>query len=99
MTNGASGANICESSGGRHKTKKNFRKQGLAKESLQLIIDYCFNVLMLKQIFCFVDSLNIDSLNLFKNIGFEQCGYRKEWIKTPEGFIDEYEFQYINKNF
>lgn len=79
--------------------QKNFRKQGLAKESLQLIIDYCFNVLMLKQIFCFVDSLNIDSLNLFKNIGFEQCGYRKEWIKTPEGFIDEYEFQYINKNF
>lgn len=79
--------------------QKDFRKQGLAKESLQLVMDYCFNVLMLKQMYCLIDSLNIDSINLFKNIGFEQCGYRKEWIRTPEGFIDEYEFQYINKNF
>ena len=79
--------------------QKEYRKQGLAKESLQLLLDYCFNVLMLKQVYCLIDALNNDSLNLFKNVGFEQCGYRKEWIRTPNGFIDEIEFQYINKNF
>lgn len=79
--------------------QKEYRKQGYAKETLQLLLDYCFNVLMLKQVYCLIDALNTDSLNLFKNIGFEQCGYRKEWIRTPNGFIDEIEFQYINKNF
>ncbi len=79
--------------------QKEYRKQGYAKDSLQLTLDYCFNILMLKQVYCLIDSLNIDSLNLFKNIGFKQCGYRKEWIRTPEGFIDEIEFQYINPKF
>ena len=79
--------------------QKEYRKQGYAKESLQLLLDYCFNILMLKQVYCLIDALNHDSLNLFKNVGFEQCGYRKEWIRTPYGFIDEIEFQYINKNF
>lgn len=79
--------------------QKEYRKQGYAKEAIQLILEYCFNILMLKQIYCLIDSLNHDSLNLFKHIGFEQCGYRKEWIRTPDGFIDEIELQYINKNF
>lgn len=79
--------------------QKEYRKQGYAKESIELVINYCFNVLMLKQVYCLIDSLNEDSLNLFKKIGFEQCGYRKEWIRTSNGFIDEIEFQYINKNF
>lgn len=79
--------------------QEDYRKQGYASEALQLLLDYCFNILILKQVYCLVDSLNEDSLKLFKKIGFEQCGYRKEWIRTPDGFIDEIEFQYINKNF
>lgn len=79
--------------------QENYRKHGYAKESLSLIIDYCFNILMLKQVYCLIDSLNEDSLNLFKKTGFVQCGYRKEWIRTPNGFIDEIELQYINKNY
>lgn len=79
--------------------QNDFRKMGYARESLELIIDYCFNILMLKQIYCLIDSLNYDSLNLFKKVGFIQCGLRKEWIRTPDGFIDEIELQYINKKF
>lgn len=79
--------------------QKEFRKQGYAKEALELLIDYCFKTLMLKQIYCLIDVLNIDSINLFTKIGFTQCGLRKEWIRTPNGFIDEIELQYINKNF
>lgn len=79
--------------------QKDFRKQGFANEALELLIDYVFNTLMLKQIYCLIDETNIDSLNLFKKIGFTQCGLRKEWIRTTDGFIDELEFQYINKKF
>ena len=79
--------------------QKDFRKQGYANEALELLIDYIFNTLMLKQIYCLIDETNIDSLNLFKKIGFTQCGLRKEWIRTTDGFIDELEFQYINKKF
>ncbi len=79
--------------------QKDFRKRGYAKESLELLLDYCFNILMLKQVYCLIDELNADSINLFKKIGFMQCGLRKEWIRTTNGFIDELEFQYINKNF
>lgn len=79
--------------------QKDYRKQGYAHEALELILDYCFNTLMLKQVYCLIDELNADSINLFKKIGFIQCGLRKEWIRTTNGFIDELEFQYINKNF
>jgi diamine N-acetyltransferase len=79
--------------------QKDFRKQGYAKEALQLILDYCFKTLMLKQVYCLIDVVNTDSINLFTKVGFVQCGLRKEWIRTPEGFIDEIELQYINKNF
>lgn len=79
--------------------QKDHRKLGFARQALELIIHYCFNTLMLKQIYCLIDVLNNDSIKLFSNIGFEQCGLRKEWIKTPNGFIDEIEFQLINKDF
>ena len=73
-----------------------YRQQGYAKEAIQLLIDYLFNNLMLKQVHCSVDELNKESLQLFKSLGFELCGCRKEWIKTPDGFIDEFLFQLIN---
>lgn len=79
--------------------QEEYRKLGYARQALELMIHYCFNILMLKQIYCLIDVLNTDSINLFKSMGFEQCGLRKEWIKTPNGFIDEIEFQYINRNF
>ena len=79
--------------------QKEYRKQGYANEALQLLLDYCFNTLMLKQVYCLIDVQNTDSISLFTKIGFTQCGLRKEWIRPPNGFIDEIELQYINKNF
>ena len=73
-----------------------FRHQGYAKESLQLLLEYTFNNLMLHQLFCSVDEKNIESQQVFLHLGFEKCGHRKQWIKTPEGFLDVIYFQYIN---
>lgn len=75
---------------------KRYRYQGHAKEAIILLTDYLFNSLMLKQVHCSVDALNDESQHLFQNLGFELCGCRKQWIKTPDGFIDEHIYQLIN---
>lgn len=74
-----------------------YRGQGYAKNAIKLLLDYCFNSLLLNQIYALVLATSITSLFLFESIGFERCGVRKQWCKTSEGFIDQVEYQYINK--
>ena len=74
-----------------------YRGQGYAKNAIKLLLDYCFNSLLLNQIYALVLATNITSLFLFESIGFERCGVRKQWCKTSDGFIDQVEYQYINK--
>ena len=74
-----------------------YRGQGYAKNAIVLLLDYCFNTLLLNQIYSLVLATNIESLVLFESIGFERCGVRKQWCKTADGFIDQVEYQYINK--
>ena len=35
-------------------------------------------------------------MDLFKKTGFVQSGIKKDWIKTSDGYLDEYIFQLIN---
>jgi diamine N-acetyltransferase len=48
-------------------------------------------------LYCNILSNNTESINLFKKIGFKEVGVKKEWIKTPEGYLDEYLFQLIGQ--
>lgn len=74
-----------------------YRHHAYAKEAVGLLVEYLFEDLMLKQVHCLVDSTNTDSQHLFRSLGFVQCGCRKQWLKTPDGFIDEYMYQLINE--
>ena len=56
---------------------KQFRRKGIAKKSLILLIDYCFNKLNLNELFCSIKKENIYSLKLFKSIGFKETGELK----------------------
>ena len=76
---------------------KEFQGQGYAKNAIKLLLDYCFNTLLLNQIYVLVLATNIASTILFESLGFERCGVRKLWYKTADGFIDQIEYQYINK--
>jgi diamine N-acetyltransferase len=73
------------------------RKKGYATMALNCLISYCFSTLQLHQIYCNILSNNCESIDLFKKLGFIQAGVKKEWIKTSEGYLDEYIFQLINK--
>ena len=72
------------------------RKKGYASMSLKCLIDYCFRTLQLHQLYCNILSNNSESIDLFKKMGFTESGMKKEWVKTTDGYLDEYMFQLIN---
>jgi diamine N-acetyltransferase len=74
------------------------RGKGYASEALELLIQYSFDVLFLKQIYCSVLANNETSIDFFKKAGFEECGRRKQWYKTGKGYTDEVLFQRLNIN-
>jgi len=76
---------------------KNFRNKKFASEALSLVIDYCFSVLFLHQLYCNITVDNEESLKLFQSKKFEIIGIKKDWIKTKNGFADEYVLQLINE--
>ena len=76
--------------------EKAYRGQGYATQALKLCLDYLFHDIMVHQVHCLIDVQNQKSRHLFMNLGFTECGRRKDWIKTPEGFLDAVFYQKIN---
>ena len=76
---------------------KSNRKRGYADAALKKFIEYGFNVLHLHQLYCNITKNNNPSLRLFKNAGFQVAGRKREWLKTPEGYIEELFLQLINQ--
>lgn len=75
-----------------------FRQKGYATEALKLLIRYAFNTLQIHQLYCNISAENTISLQLFKNIGFEEIGIKKDWLKTINGWQDEVMLQIVNPN-
>lgn len=74
---------------------KDFRKQGFASETLDIIIHYAKNVLSLHQLFCNIASDNKSSLDLFKKKGFVEAGLKKQWTWAENNWLDEHFLQLI----
>lgn len=75
-----------------------YRRKGYASMSLTVLIEYCFSTLQLHQLYCHILANNCESIDLFKKQGFIETGVKKEWIKTSEGYIDEFMFQLIKSS-
>jgi diamine N-acetyltransferase len=71
------------------------REKGHASDALSLLLTYCKQVLVLHQVYCSVTASNQSSLNLFDKAGFKKIGVRKDWMRTPEGWEDVVEMQYL----
>lgn len=78
-------------------SEEQHRQKGYAGESLECMIDYGFNTLHLHQLYCNIETHNEDSLKLFRGKGFEIVGTKREWLRTRDGWDDEYLLQLINK--
>lgn len=72
------------------------RKKHLASQALDLITEYCFYYLNVRQIYCNISEKNTDSLLLFQKKGFEVVGLKKDWLNHAGGFENEYLLQKIN---
>ena len=72
------------------------RNSGIGKESLQLLINYSFNKLQLRQLFANIGTNNEASLKLFTTFGFEEIGIKKDWNLIDNKYQDEAIFQLIN---
>ncbi len=78
--------------------KEEYRRKGYATMALKCLIDYCFGTLLLHQLYCSILENNTESMDLFKKAGFSQSGIKKEWIRTSDGYLDEFIFQLVNPN-
>jgi diamine N-acetyltransferase len=73
-----------------------YRRKGYASMALKCLIDYCFNTLQLHQLYCNILENNSESMELFGKNGFIRAGIKKDWVKSPEGYLNEHMFQLIN---
>jgi diamine N-acetyltransferase len=72
-----------------------FRQNQYASDAIKLLIEYAENFLNLHQLYASVPLDNLASLQLFRKSGFEECGHKKDWLKTAKGWKDIVEFQLI----
>lgn len=69
------------------------RGKGYARESLVLLIEYARDLLALHNLSCSIQVDNDESVRLFKSVGFEKVGVRKEWFLHKGQRLDEIIFQ------
>jgi diamine N-acetyltransferase len=73
------------------------QKKGYASEALELLVNYCFRILKLHQVYCNISADNIPSIRLFKKIGFEESGIKKDWLSKNDKWENELFLQLINR--
>lgn len=73
-----------------------YRGKGYATEALELIKDYSFHSLGLRQLYCNILLENTVSINLFEKHGFKQCAVKKDWVRYGKQWKDELTLQCIN---
>ncbi|WP_369995880.1 GNAT family N-acetyltransferase [Winogradskyella sp.] len=73
------------------------RSKGYGKEALNILVDYCFKVLHLHQVYANISENNETSLKLFEGSGFKKIGLKKDWSFDGNQFTNEYILQRINE--
>jgi diamine N-acetyltransferase len=69
--------------------EKSERRKGHASEAIDILIQYGFEVLNLRQLYCNITIDNEPSVALFIKHGFEITGNKKLWIRDGKQFKDE----------
>jgi diamine N-acetyltransferase len=74
------------------------RNKGYAFEALQLLKEYAFNNLLLRQLYCNVTVSASASIQLFEKSGFEKVGLKKSWNRvSTNDYEDEWMLQLIQR--
>lgn len=70
-------------------------RRGYARDAVETLCRYARERLRLHQLWCSVTADNTASLELFRKAGFIESGTRRDWLWSPEGYLDEILFQKI----
>ncbi len=73
------------------------RNRGVGAEAIRLLTEYAFSNLALRQLYANVVVGNDASLHLFRKLGFQEVGIKKDWIFSNGIYKDEVLFQKLNK--
>ncbi len=73
-----------------------YRKKGLGSQVLELIRQYAFDFLLLKQLYAYVPKNNTNSMKLFTKCEYVQTGCLSKWLKRKNYFEDVFLLQLIN---
>ncbi len=76
--------------------EKKDRNKGVGAEAIDLVCKYAFSVLETHQVYANVLEDNAASIHLFKKLGFELAGTKKDWILSGGQFKNELLFQKLN---
>lgn len=74
---------------------REYRRNYVAKEAINIVINYCRDVLLLNQIWCNIDDYNYESIKLFESLNFKKSGILKKWSKSKNGFNDVFFYQLL----
>ncbi|WP_282075356.1 GNAT family N-acetyltransferase [Maribacter aquivivus] len=75
---------------------KNQRNKGVGAEAITLLCNYLFEVLGLRQVYANILEENEPSLHLFKKLGFQEIGMKKDWVRFKDTYKNEILLQKIN---
>lgn len=77
---------------------KNYRNRGFGVQTLELLKNYGFGFLKLKQLYAFIPEKNTNSVKLFLKAGYTQSGILKEWLSGKNAFENVLVLQLIPDN-
>ncbi len=75
-----------------------FRNNDFATISLEMIKEYAFSFLKLRQLYAYILKGNEPSIRIFDKSGFNKSGTLKSWIYGNGAFSDVYIYQYLNES-
>lgn len=73
----------------------NDRNKGIGNEAVNILMDYAFSTLNLRQLYANVVEDNLGSVHLFEKLGFIRVGIKKDWIYSNGSYKNEILFQKI----
>ena len=76
---------------------KKDRQKGYASQALQVLCNYAFTHLGVRQLYANITEDNAVSIQLFEKLGFKKAGVKKDWIHTAGEFKNELLYQYFNE--
>lgn len=72
---------------------ENYRSNNYASQTLDIVKDYVFSFLHIKQIFAYIATDNLHSINLFEKSGYKRAGELLDWIHYDAGYKNVYIYQ------